>query len=395
MNWKRLSFRLICLVILTFLVGLEFQKYLENHDVSATTYKSFKHHKQDVYPTFSFCIVSYSGRLFEGVLGNFTTFYWKFLVGKTDDENKINVNLFNTIDYDDVVIDLKSVVQRYKRKTKIVGGRFQTETFFDFDKSFEVIYQDPNRICLTRKAIDSERRIFKYDLVELNATWLHGDRSEGHAYIHQKGQLIRSLTKPAFTLFGNQLHRGKLKNHRGFQYAIKMRNNAIEVLRKRSNSVEKCDDTLMDDNSRWRKTFIEKIQCLPTYMKRFTDATDLKNNLQRLPKCNLIQYGIIDKFFGPYDDFEATSKFYTGPCTQMSSLVTTIESLKHFEDTNDTSIILKFEYETRYKETINKRAFQVSDLLSQMGGIIGVILGYSLLQVPETIIQLWNLFSHV
>ena len=48
------------------------------------------------------------------------------------------------------------------------------------------------------------------------------------------------------------------------------------------------------------------------------------------------------------------------------------------------SFEFEIEYLTHsYRETANKMAFDMATLWSQIGGFIGMFLGYSLLQVPE------------
>ena len=54
------------------------------------------------------------------------------------------------------------------------------------------------------------------------------------------------------------------------------------------------------------------------------------------------------------------------------------------EDENITSLVFKFEYPTNYQETLNKRAFVGHYLWRQIGGITGVIVRYSLMQIPQT-----------
>ena len=49
-------------------------------------------------------------------------------------------------------------------------------------------------------------------------------------------------------------------------------------------------------------------------------------------------------------------------------------------------VILKIEYAaTGFREMQNYRAFGLLSLWSQIGGFVGIFLGYSLLQVPELV----------
>ena len=159
-----------------------------------------------------------------------------------------------------------------------------------------------------------------------------------------------------------------------------MRTNAMEVLRKRPDAIDLCNETLKDDDSQWRQSVIQKIQCIPTFMKRFLSYSSAQTQLQ---ECNPTQHKEMEETYSPFDNFPAVGTLYTPPCTLMSSIVTINEDLARFDDPNSTSLILKFEYPLEYKETVNTRAFIVYDLWSQIGGIVGIIVGYSLMQIPD------------
>ena len=358
------------------MVYIQVSQYFANEDVSSLLYKKFTNHNEDNYPTFSVCIVSYDGRLFEKKFGNWSSSYQKYLLG----HKKEDAYTFANIKFDNVGIDIKALFEKYQRKTKGDDRNYITDKFFEFEEVFDIIHQNPSEICFTKKDRKELGRIFKYDLVKIDAKWLlWSDRMECHVYIHQKGQFIRTLAKPTIVLFGKILRKGKLKEAKGFKYIIRMRSNTLEVLRKRADAVEACDDTLIDDDQQWREKLAKKIKCVPPYMERF-----FPEDLDMSQKCNSDQLLIAHDVYSPYNDFEAVAKDYLSPCTQSSSVVTTTESVERLEDENITSLVLKFEYPTDYRETVNKRAFVGYDLWSQIGGITGIIIGYSLIQIPET-----------
>ena len=58
--------------------------YIDNDDVSSLLYKKFKHHQEDVYPTFSICIVLYDGGMFKNRLGNLSIPYYHFVRGASN-----------------------------------------------------------------------------------------------------------------------------------------------------------------------------------------------------------------------------------------------------------------------------------------------------------------------
>ena len=51
------SFQLICFVLATYMVYVQLKTYLANEDLSFTTYKNFQNEADDVFPTFTMCVV--------------------------------------------------------------------------------------------------------------------------------------------------------------------------------------------------------------------------------------------------------------------------------------------------------------------------------------------------
>ena len=103
----------------------------------------------------------------------------------------------------------------------------------------------------------------------------------------------------------------------GFKYIVRMRSNAVEVLRRRPDAIEACNDSLVEDDNQWRKSVVEKIQCVPTFMERF-----FPNTTDTWPNCNPDQLKIAQDLYSPQDNFEAGARHYLPPCTQISTVVT-------------------------------------------------------------------------
>ena len=378
-------FKIALFGLLTEMIYEQAKIYIDNDDVSSLLFKKFQHHQEDIYPTFSICVVYYDGGLFKPKLGKSSIGYWKFIRGVGDFSRN-----FSNIDFDESAIDVRKMLQKYQWKSKGLDGKFpKTKKISgaeNFGKVFHISYQNPNRICFSKNEFEGERRLIKYDLVKLDYKWLSKRKSECHIYIHHKGQLIRSLTKPAIILFGARLAEGKLKGNKGFTYMLRLRSNALDILRKRPDANERCDISLINDDQKWHDAIFQELQCIPTFMKRFMRHF----SHYQLSDCNLEQYKRLEWDYPPYDNFEAAGKLYLPPCNEMSSIVTLNENVARVDDGNITNLILKFEYPTNYRETVNKRSFNVYDLWSQIGGVVGIIVGYSMAQIPETLRNIGN-----
>ena len=385
----------ICLFsVLGFMVIEQLSHYFRNDDVSSLHYKKFYHHKQDTYPTFSVCIASYRGGLFKDVLGvHKAELYSHHLQGKLK-EDLYNISKF---DYDDVVVDVRKLFEFYHRKTKGKDGKLLTKITKEFDEVFQISYRNHEKLCFTKKEIEGiDQHLIKIDLMKISANWLETHDSQCLVYVHLKGQFLRSLGKPAVSLIGKDLfeektdecltERGlygrKPKTDSDFLYTIKSRINSVDVLRKRQDADEKCNRTLQNDDAKYLEYLIQKIQCIPPFMGYFVNGPEKQTNL---PECNKKDLYKLAFNYSVEDNFDVTAKHYLQPCTQMSSVITTTESKKKNPNTNKPSVALSFEYPVEYRETLNQREYSIYDLWSQIGGIMGIIIGYSLMQIPKTI----------
>ena len=104
----------------------------------------------------------------------------------------------------------------------------------------------------------------------------------------------------------------------------------------------------------------------------------------------VLAYHRLRQDYSPFTNFEAAADLYVQPCTEISSVVTTAEDVRYRKD-NDASVLLfQFHYEENYKEIVNQEAFSLADLWSQVGGFVGIFIGYSIIQIPTTIAEFYR-----
>ena len=378
-----LVFRLFLFSILGYMIVEQVSHYIRNDDVSSMRYNKFASHREDIYPTFSICIASYRGGLFKDALGvNRAEVYVTYLQGKLKDIGLNNDYNISELDYDDSVIDVRKIFQLYHRKSKRLDGKLFTKFTTNFDEVFKVSYQNHEKVCFSKKEIVGEEQLMKVDMIKLSSHWLSTHDSQLGIHIHLKGQFLRTLGKPAVTLIGKDLFEGKGIRDLGFLHSIKAKINSMDILRKRHDANEKCNTSLKNDDEKWLHELINKIECSPPFMGYLAKNSDSQTEL---PNCDKDQLNILAFNYSAGDNFEAISNSYLPPCTQMSSVVTTTENQKRSPNSNKPSTAISFEYPTEYRETQNQREYGVYDLWSQIGGIMGIIVGYSLMQIPQTI----------
>ena len=112
--------------------------------------------------------------------------------------------------------------------------------------------------------------------------------------------------------------------------------------------------------------------------------------------CKKHQLSMFRNTHSPNKYFEAIAKQYLQPCGQMLSSVASTEALmpkvfpskwvdefisKNRRKTYEVDIGIRYGL-TTYKVATNNQAFTFLSLFSQIGGFVGIFLGFSLLQLP-------------
>ena len=152
-----------------------------------------------------------------------------------------------------------------------------------------------------------------------------------------------------------------------YEYSI----NKVEVLRKRHDSKERCDENLLDETQMIFNTVMRNVKCIPAYLQIFADKS-----LHILPKCKQSQYRTINENYTSNNlnnfknNLRRVRAMYTQPCSSMTLSTTYKIRIRESEDKSILSIIFRYEPDY-YKEILNKRAFTSEDLLAQVGGYVG------------------------
>ena len=512
-NGILVSFQIGCLSLAIFMGLLQFKNYQSNQDSSSVSYKTFMNKNEVVYPTFSICLHGENGEIFRSSKGQLScsypcttneTFrnentekcelecnsndeYFKVISGSKED----NVSFGH---YEEMVVDIESIVLEFYSVTTS-GKKIQKidpQSRQNFKNVFSITYQDPWKVCFTKKETPEQKNLLSYDYLELEDGKSLSNQSHYDYYIlvHQKGQLLRRLRTPNEALLKKDKHKqgrggkkaakknkkGKIdkegEEFYGYSLYVDIRVNSVEVLNKRPDAVNPCNKSLYDEDTRWISNALEELDCIPSFFKRFNlvDTTFDKK------VCNVDQYSQYKNGYNPEHYFAKVASTYDRPCVVMNNVVTAtqrkvsnVEDLplnitsddknlekgpdedpsernKEDNDANEVTEVVeigddsknnkkppsglkknkknkngdtdieptpnnnalgedteqvpckdedhldpkcnlkvkvKIEYIAEgYKETVNYRAFDILSLCSQIGGIIGMFLGYSLLHVP-------------
>ena len=391
-------FQVVCFSLAGYLVYVQFHTYSSNKNVSNIEYQSFKDGNEDVYPTFSICAKVPSG-------------YWKFLLkepgtyltsNQSAKEYKkvLDGQIKDSLDYDKIRID-QIVMNINDLITKFITTKSDGKTINQMplsssgtknsNSTLEISHYDTNRVCVTKTKFQ-KNSLISDDLIEIEmknpqAKRLREGRIDLDFYVHQKGQLLRRLKHPTFHLAQKYI-RSWIKHYDGLKekrntharYKVTMNIVSVDVIRKRQDYVIPCDPNLVSEDNKIRQSMMTMFGCIPAFMAPFVDEYVAGKEFE---SCNQTQYAKINHLGL---DFKQIQKLYTPPCTEMNSIVTVTDVIAKMKEGAETRGRLTFQldYSTDiYRETVSVLAFDLATLWSQIGGFIGIFLGYSLSQVPE------------
>ena len=379
--WIR-AFQLACIVSVLILAFTQLQVYIDNKDQSSVGYRRFNDEEQDIYPAMSICLHSPHGGIFD----------------EADEFLQVNKGLNGGQGYQNILLGNKNITDdiakiSFDNVTKNVFEDY-VEVFFTMTKQGAVIdawdpsmqdisthpffksYQDPYFTCMTKKVHYVKNQILNFAALVFKASSLAKSNIENLlVYMHHDGQLTRQFGKQILQLTASNFN--KAINGSSNYYTIHI--NQVEVLRKRSDGVVPCNDTLENDDMVWRENVMKKVGCIPEYWEKLHSNFHLMDDHQLpLNKCTTTeQFQHISSYYLPPKHTDNGTSLYIGPCNQMGITASVTQS-----DLKEENLVLGFSYVVEeYRETINRRAFSFKSLWSAVGGFIGMFLGCGLLQV--------------
>jgi hypothetical protein len=329
------------------LAYLQVQNYAENHDISYVTTQKFNAQEKDVYPSFSVCLYSSFGLIFKqnknilgfkGWKGGYT--YRKMLLGEENPSSQ-----FREINFDEVAVNLLGdIVTRFTAVTNdgLISEEWKAKDIH-YNVPFILEYQDPNQICITRKRVFKKHSILNYERITINAERLYNVTADLHVYIHSPGELTRILHRPTMSFSLNDFKdilRSPLRGNNHYRFQI----DHVEIMRKRPDGLLQCNESVFNDDEKYRNVIVRTVGCIPIYWKRFISGPSELGAL-KLPDCiQMDRLHVINKGYLPDSNVGNATKLYLETCTSMKTFITTTKS----SVSESKNIVLQFDhlYET-------------------------------------------------
>ena len=389
-------FQLACFVLALYMSYLQFSRYQANGDISIVSFRTFNNEKQDVYPSYSMCVKGPNGEIFK--------------------EDKIH-SIWNDVEYHKAARMYQDVLRGGGNfSTEIVKMNFDNLTIDFFDVIFESIqthtkdgdihhdhlplsfsYQDTKYICITRDVKFENDFLINKEQVMLNPEMIANQSLSLSIYLHQSGGLTQSLLSGQEPLieFKYQDFLELFAMYEEFYgaksfYTADVRINQVEVLRKRANSVVPCHDAEdLQEDFEWILKVTSEVGCVPIFWKRMFHENMKPEVLIEINECtDALQYSKIDNFTSLYNVMRKINPSLR-PCTKTSIFASV--DIYYVSNEDQHEFLLKISHiNEEYKETLNIRGFDEETLLSTVGGYIGIFLGYSLLQLPAILSDIFS-----
>ena len=387
-----------------------FGRYFQNEDTTSISYKQYNWTPNDKYPTFSVCLDGnrlhwYNDDLIFDNYGTTPSIYdingftsaqysrmlsgeiaWKYEYDVTSRlYRKLPIVIANASDsspsryhlkISDVFDEIAFKMEPKQNSSYYGSDTTHTKHNATDDMLFYIGYENPGTICFTRKTNDALKSIRIYDLLSLNAKLLSDsiyNEGDVQIFIHYPGQLLRSLDSPSFS--------SSLSKY-NWNMTLEVRNFQATVLRKRPDSNYPCNYDIGDHDIYVQSSISKDLGCIPGYW------------MEKLPKTlQLDECTSPDKLKEAYQyvqNYRATLAKYPDPCTEMYASTT----FNWQETKGSEKSLIKIIYKERYYEEIHySKGFNPESLLSNVGGFVGIFLGYSMMQLPELAVVIVGLWS--
>ena len=369
-------------------------RFLRNEDSSSIVIRKFNTAPRDMHPTFTICLRSthggiFSDRYLEQGFNLDGKKYQNTLLGREKmcksfprvcEKNNVSPSNISNVIFEKAIIKLHNFMRFYGLEDKSNPDAFvrkwsSTENKLEGEENLPLYlsYQDSLRICFTRKTRFDFGLIYRLEWITLNSTFLVAQKAlSAFLLIHHPMQTVRGFDKSVF--FSPKETTANLNVFTLSQ---------VRVLRRRPDANDPCNPKPNDDEL-FRKAVIKKVGCIPPYWKNGT-LSDLKS----IPDCAM--FSQLKEMARIIDKTSSVMALYDPPCNEMTMNANTMEYKGRH---GITQWLIRFKYmDEHYQEIQNKRDFGLDSLGSSIGGYIGIILGFGLLQLPDLLFQVYTLLK--
>ena len=382
-HFATLSFRIICLLSTGGLFVYCSWKFIQDDSTSLVDFKAYHNTDEDIYPSITLCFMQddesnaiyIPRKLRNGYNIDNATKYASFLRGEYWDSN------FTKIDYDDVTFNLRDYV-----KTVSIGVN---TTYSTPIYTWNNVLNTTERFPFFTSSRQSRNKCFSCDLSNKKDLQIEG-RQLTIFYVEFK-DISTMKTMIAYHMhYPNQyLRSSTLDMEWGEKPGIWNGNHKtiiidmVEVIRRRRTYRKPCNANSKNDDDTILLTLIQNAGCKPPHSHLNVDYPICSN------KTGMAQTNI-EKLDG--SDFTFLQSF-DPPCNQVQTISHTPQGVRITNDTSSPSLFVIYNSGS-YREVRHIRAFDIQSLVGNIGGYIGLFLGFAFWQAPEAAKRVINQSRH-
>ena len=372
-------------------------QYAENEDSIMMTTKLFNDNENDKYPTFSFCfkgtefVWNREIDIFKAYRLNSTQFEM-MLKGEVATKYEFNASsgayakvpvfVKKDVGIDQFYLQLADIFSEVKfvmqKSTQMYHSSHDEQVGSTFGRAFHLSYLSPVQICFTRKSEDPRNMIRRYDSITFNSTNLnHLKYRETNVhmqiFIHYPGQIIANLDKPKYYAYNTDLLKNLRRN--GNIQTLGLKISQVQTLRKRHDSNVHCNQDIKDYDLFLQLELSKQLNCVPPYWKHILEGRHQLEECTSPEKLKMAYRNI--------SEVKEILDWNPIPCDEM--LLLSIDSIDQHPSPVPNDITIFFQYaEKIYEEIKYTRAIGFVNWLSNVGGFVGIFLGVSIMQFPDT-----------
>ena len=375
-------FRLICILCALSMCLYCIHDYLKNEDLSEVTFTKFRGDDKNTYPQVSLCFSDqFQDVKLKQINSNFSAAaYLDYLNGRYWDPKMAD------LDYDKIAIKPEKYLL-HTCASSMFGGACDVKSYVSSHVYFW------GSTCLTLHAKPSNR-MFEASLWMNSMVFANGGKRPPNNY-----KFVVSLSYPNQILrfayhFGTWPERNSSDS-----FFMNFRVKDVEVLRRRDKYESKCSDWRNYDNL-VEKEALAYLGC--RLFKPQTGAKHYSSLLEKYPACDSQdKLKLRSRLF--FDDIISDSgnliKF-TPPCSEIKRMnVERVEEItnaareaiwvpstkgKLLDNEGWFKVRVKF-ITNEFKEFIQVRAYNAENLIGNSGGYIGLLVGYTIAQMPRIV----------
>ena len=361
--------------------------FWQNNDVCLVDFKQYNEEIEYISPSFSLAFLNpfVEEKFKKYGEGIDSTSYIQFLEGRYWDDRMLNIS------YDDVTIDIHEYFLGYE----IRFANMTTKKLKDFDqgdvdgwkppyislrhpkmKAFGVDSPYQKGTAVVKTSLNIKTDIFPGGIRPNDCYFNESNPNFGGLLfmLHYPGQMYRSwalgIGKWAWPKRTNT-------SSKSFEMSFTRRN--MDVLVRRNKRNKPCNEDWENYDSKLFETRMRLFKCRPPYYY-----------LADVPVCSTIE---AMRMVGPLTPDELNN--HDPPCRSISKLqfdyqdidddgkMTTHENISYFS-------VSTTAYDSTFKLIELVRAYDITSLIGNAGGYLGIFLGYALCQLPIAITNLWK-----